>query len=383
MTPLLLSALLALGSDAEPWTWQPDPLLTAPVPLPAPLLAQPSAPAPAPAPTEPGPGPPAAGPAAEPAPAPPAEPTWYDEGHALVSEGLRWSVERLDQFFGDERPVDLPRSRSYVRWRNDLVLRDDGTAGFTTGLRAELRIPSLDRRLERLRITIAGGTTDALDRLLPGDTPSPDAVNQPSAGLKLFLLDTLLTQTDLQAGFLFSLPVGWYTRLRLRHVRPVEDLLVARFALSTFWQTPTGWGTRQDADLERQLAPWLLLRLANTGTITERSRGWEWSSELALLAAVGQRTALFLGGAALGATDVGPVVEVWKVHARARRDVLRRWLFLELEPGVEWKRPPGGGRLRERSLILRLDVQFDAARAGRSGPGPAPAAPRGPAPSGG
>lgn len=358
MIPHLLPALLALSSGAAPpWTWEPDPFVTAPAPV---LVATTPPPPPI------TPLPPEAVPGAAPAPAP----TWYDEGHAIVSEGLFWSVERLDQFFGDERQVDLPRARSYVRWRNDLTLRDDGTAAFTTGLRAELRIPSLDRRLKALRITIAGGTTDALDRLLPGDAPSPDAVNQPSAGLKLFLLDTLLTQTDLQAGLLATLPVGWYARLRLRHVRPVEDLLVARFALSTFWQTPTGWGTRQDADLERQLAPWLLLRLANTGTVTQRSRGWEWSSELALLAAVGQRTALFLGGGPAGATDVGPVVETWKVHARARRDVLRRWLFLEVEPGVAWTRPAGGGRQRERSVILRLDLQFDAASRAARAPAP-------------
>jgi hypothetical protein len=290
-----------------------------------------------------------------------------DTGHAYVAEGLFWSIGRLDQFFADESEVDLPRARSFVRWRNDLTLTDDGSAAFTTGLRAELRIPSLDRRLEALRLVIGAGTTDALDQLLPGDPRAPgvprapDAPDRPNAGLKLAIFETLLTQTDVQGGLLFSLPLGWYTRLRLRHVQPVEDVLVARFALSGFWQTNTGWGTRQDANLERQLLGWLLLRLANTGTVTERSRGWEWGSELALLAAVGEATALFLGGGASGASRLGPVVELWRVHTRARRDVWRRWLFLEVEPAVQWLRPPGGGRQRERSVTLRLEVQFDAA----------------------
>ncbi len=369
MLPLLLVSLLAsTPAPAQPWTWTAD--LLAEGPAPAPALAAPApggvTPAHDLAPVEPA-GPAGPGSPATPAPeeAPPEERRWYDASHAAVTEGLLWSVRRLDQFFGDERQVDLPRSRSFVRWRNDLKLTEAGAAVFKTGVRAELRIASLDQRLEALRLTISGGTTDALDRLVPTDAPAPDASDQPSAGLKLFLLDRLLTQSDVQAGLLFSLPMGWYTRLVVRHVEPVDGWFVARFALSGFWQTPTGFGTRQDADLERQLAPWLLLRLANTGTVTERSRGWEWSSELALLAAAGPRTALFLGAGALGATDVGAVVETYRVHGRVRRDVLRRWLFLEVEPGVEWRRPVGGGRQRERSVVLRLEVQFDAA----TGPG--------------
>jgi len=347
-TGFLLSALLALAPcpslaeegapAAAPATPTPEPVLTPvnPEPVLTPVIQEPLQP-------------------------PPERPTWVDEGHAAVAEGLLWSVERLDHFFADEREVDLPRGRSFVRWRNELKARDDGAFAFGTGARADLELPSLDRRLHSLRLTISGGSTDPRGDLQAAGAPAPDASTRPSAGLRLALLDALLTQTDLSAGLLFSLPVGWFTRLRLRHVHPVEGLLVARLALAVFWQTPTGWGTRQDAELERQLLHWLVLRLDGTGTVTERSRGWEWGSELSLLAALGSRTAAFLGAGPNGATAVGPVVETWKAHARLRRDVARRWLFLELEPGVQWLRPPGGGRQRERFVILRLEVQFDAA----------------------
>jgi hypothetical protein len=291
----------------------------------------------------------------------PPSPTWVDSSHAFVSEGLLWSVERLDHFFADEREVDLPRARSFIRWRNDLTIHDNGRMAFTTGVRAELTFPNLDRRLSALRLTISGGAADTLDALRQDGPATPDTPPRPAAGLRLPIFDTLLTQTDLQAGLLFTLPVGWFVRARLRHVQPIEGLMVARLALSGFWQTPTGFGTRQDVELERLLRPWLVLRLGNTGIVTERSRGWEWSSELSLLAAVGSRTALFLGGGPSGATLAGPTVETWTVHARIRRDVWRRWIFLELEPGVQWTRPPGGGRLRDRYVIVRLEAQFDAA----------------------
>lgn len=313
---------------------------------------------------------------------------WLDEGHQAVSRGLLWPVARLDRFFSDEREVDLPRARSFVRWRNDLKLYDDGAFAYTTDVRAELRFPGLDRRLDRLGLVISGGTTDALDRLLPGDASASDPTGRGSAGLRLDVLDSLFTQTDLRVGLLFGLPVGWFTRLRFRHVQPLGEVLVARLALSGFWQTNTGWGTRQDLDLERPLWPWLLLRLANTATISEVTRGWEWTSELSLLATVGERGAVGLAGAAMGAsrpgqvpgpvpgTLIGPttawVVETWRVRARLRRDVYRRWLFVELEPELDFVRPPGGGRNRTRSVVLRLEVQFDASTR-RPGPRRPPA----------
>lgn len=380
MIPLLVPVLLALAAADAPPAAQAPPRpasaepAAAPPATPADPADPPLDPSPAP-PTDPAPLAPASpGQAEAPAPPPPEvgaqapppaphEPragAWFDEGHALVSEGLAWSVERLDRFFADEREVDLPRARSFLRWRNELTLRDDGSVAASTGVRGELRFPALSRRLSALRLTIAAGTTEIVERALPGEPAPPTATERPSAGLRLALLDTLLTQTDLQAGLLFRLPIGWYTRLRLRRVQPIDGVLLARMALSGFWQTDTGWGTRQDLDLERPLLPWLLVRLGSTGTLTERSRGWEWGSELAFLAAATPRIALLLGGGALGASQAGPVVETWLVHARVRRDVLRRWLFLEVEPGVSWKRPPGGGRQRVRSVILRLEIQFGA-----------------------
>jgi hypothetical protein len=369
LATMLAPIPLAAWADGLPAAPPPAALPSAAPPAaePAPDPELPAEP-PTPEPEIPGPAP---APAIEEAPQrPPGHPTWVDSGHSAVAEGFLWSVDRLDHFFADEREVDLPRPRSFVRWRNEVEARDDGTFAASTAVRAELLFPSLDRRLRALRLTISGGTNDALDQLISGQAPAPDAARRPTAGLRLPIFDALFTQTDLQAGLLFSLPIGWYTRLRLRHVQPVEDVLLARFALSGFWQTPTGWGTRQDVELERQLLSWLLLRLDGTGTVTQRSRGWEWASELSLLAAAGSRTAVFLGGGPAGATQAGPVVETWRAHTRVRRDVLRRWIFVELEPAVAWQRPPGGGRDRTRSIILRLEIQFDAAM--YPGPGTTP-----------
>jgi hypothetical protein len=299
--------------------------------------------------------------------------TWIDASHRALSQGALWAFLQFDRFFADERDVDLPRTRSFIRWRNGLALREGGGRLYAADLRAEAVLPSFDRRLDRLRLrlTVAATSPEAIDPLIPAALLPADVPNRPHAGLVLSPFESLKAQTDLQTGALFRRPLGWYARARFRHLQPIGEALVARVSLAGFWQTDLGFGTRQELSLEHPISPWLLLRLANSSMVAERSRGWEWSSELALLAAAWPRTALSLSGAALGATQAGPGVEVWRVEARARRDAYRGWIFVEIAPEAVWTRGAGGRRPRATAVILRLELQFDAstgASLGKLGP---------------
>jgi hypothetical protein len=296
-----------------------------------------------------------------------------------VERSLAWTVDRFDRFFADERETDEERPGSFVRWRNDLRLGTDTVATYGTGLRADLDVPALSRRLERLRLTVTGDTVEPLDTLATGDA-APATPGPFSAGLRYLARPFLRARPDLSAGLLLQLPVGLFVRLRLRWTVPVVELLVARLATSGFWQTTTGWGARQDAVLERPLGGHALLRLASFATLTERSRGLEWRSELAAIEALGPRAAVAALGSAEGASDLGAVVETWRVALRVRRDVLRRWLFLEVEPALSWPLDATGRRTFVESVTFRLEVQFGERGGSTAAPTPTvPPAEPGPA----
>ena len=59
--------------------------------------------------------------------------------------------------------------------------------------------------------------------------------------------------------------------------------------------------------------------------------------------------------ASLGVNEVA----VYRLFTRVRRDVWRRWLFLELEPEVSWPTAPPLGRHKEHAVTLRVEVAFD------------------------
>jgi predicted dithiol-disulfide oxidoreductase (DUF899 family) len=58
-------------------------------------------------------------------------------------------------------------------------------------------------------------------------------------------------------------------------------------------------------------------------------------------------------------------VNAYRLATRLRRDVWRRWLFLEAEPDLTWRRDElTNARRRVPGITFRLEVHFDAAAAG-------------------
>lgn len=309
--------------------------------------------------------------AKKPLPPPPPdwpEESWIDVGHAFVEQRLFAPVLRLDRFFSDERDIDAERSRSFLRWRSEVRFSTETSRpAFTTGVRATLRLPGLNKQLRRLRVVIAGETRDAISTLFPPDlaedptrevTTDEEDVGSGDAGLRFYVWETLTSHADLGAGVLAQLPPGGYGRLRFRFAVPVRRVLLARTAVTGFWRSDTRFGTSAALDLERPVTPRAVVRLAGTGTISEVSRGVEWGSELALLTTFGMRSAAQWGASMSGATDALRRVERYRLYTRLRRDFYRHWLFVELEPEVAWPWTLERGRRTEWGVVLRVEVQF-------------------------
>jgi hypothetical protein len=272
---------------------------------------------------------------------------------------------------------------------------------FTTGLRATLRLPGLNKQLRRLRVVIAGETRDAIETLFPKEpgeedpeaegAPEDEGIGQGDAGLRFYLWDSFLSHASLGGGFLLDLPPGVYGRLRFRWAIPVRNILLARVALIGFWRSDVKFGSSASLDLERPVVRSIFARLSGGVTVSEErwaSSGFEWSSEAALLAPIPPRSGAQLAVAFTGATrgdaiapDAGTALpRAWsvphlarsRVYARLRTDVYRHWLFVELEPEMAWPWTPERGRYPAWGLALRLEVQFQ----GKEAPPPPPPPPQ-------
>lgn len=288
------------------------------------------------------------------------EETWLDAGHAFIERKLFAPVIRFDRFFSDERDLEPERSRSFLRFRNEVRFSDEGSPVFGTSIRASLKLPGLATWLDRLRLDIAGAAEDAGSALFP-DGPgalAPDRVGRADAELRYGIWRGLLSRVDIGAGVLLELPPGVFGRARFRAAIPVRDLFLTRFAQTGYWRSDVGFGTSSHLDFERPLGPITLVRLAGRGEINQDRPDVVWTSELALLRSFGASRAVALGTGIEGATDAPVAVSRYRVFTRLRRDVWRRWLFAELEPEVGWPWSPVEGRHRVLAVYVRLELQF-------------------------
>lgn len=288
----------------------------------------------------------------------PAEDNWLDATHAFVAEQLFAPALVFDRFFSDETVLDAERSRSFVRWRNELRLERGTLPSYAITVRADLRLPGLNRLLDRLRLVVEGQTREAIATMFGEDgQEQTEPVGTGGAGLRLRLWEGLVSHGDLGAGVLLQLPPGAFARARLRWVVPVGDLFLARVATIGFWRTDTRFGTSVDAHLERGIKRLALLRLSSQGLVSEVSRGVEWFTELTALRAFTPTVFGSVGAGMSGATQAGTGVASYRVATRLRTDVYRRWLFVEAEPEVYWPWTPDG-RPTTWAVTFRVEVQF-------------------------
>ena len=292
-----------------------------------------------------------------------------DRTHSRVERDLFDAVVWFDRFFGDERMVVTERPESFLRWMNDLRWDKEELFSFRSTVRASVRLPRLRKRW---RLVISGETRGDPNAVTPEDPGNPglDAGSRVRTGSTELIYDILRTPRsilDAGAGVRVKIPPDALVRTRFQHARPVTVSTLGRFTATAYWDARDGFGESNQVDLERWLAPPTLLRWSNSFSIAEKSNGWTWSTELSLLHKLSPKSAITFAGGVSGSTRPAWIATNHRVLARYRRNVLRKWLFLQGEPDIHWPRKEDGSRKPVWGATLRVEILF-------TGVGPNPTA---------
>lgn len=294
-----------------------------------------------------------------------------DRTHDFLERSFYRQVVWFDDFFGRVETEDLRPPDYRVRWQNAFRVAGNGRSTFRTSVRANLRLPRIS---ERLHLVFSGENEQETAPGLPEDAGNPGFDRTLRRNARLvntelrynFLRDPGLT-FFLGAGVRLRIPPEAFVRARFLYEHRLGNLALLRFGETPFWKDRDGIGETTEVSLERQIGPKMLLLWGNSGTISQRSRGLEWGSELSLLRQLAPDRAVTLAGGAFGTTRPSAVVETWRVYARYRSTILREWLFYELEPEVFWPRSAtgeaDGGYRAALAGTLRLEVAFRGAAA--------------------
>ncbi|MCY3932545.1 MAG: hypothetical protein OXH70_12580 [Acidobacteria bacterium] len=275
--------------------------------------------------------------------------------HRTACETALW----FDHLFGDYRldeKLEATYGRAFVgvAWDEHYGFEDD------LSFRARLHFPNMERRLNAFigRDDREDVLEDAQRR---GATSLPRMFDPEDdewlVGLGYRPISSGNSDLDFDLGMNFNFPIEPWARARYRHRFFLSETDLVRFRHTLFWERDDGWGLATRIDYEHAFPAGSMLRWRGAGKVSDITRGADWFAELSYYHRVGRRRALAHQIGANGETGAPVLVENYFVRFIYRQQILREWLFLEIGPGLAWRREEPGVP-RDSVPILRFGVEM-------------------------
>lgn len=300
---------------------------------------------------------------------------WMDTSHEFVTSKSDALAGWMDGFFGTQRADDeAARSFLRLRFQHDWD-EEEGHDIKKPKLRGKVDLPRLDKRLG-LIFSDAGDDTvnEEVDNLLADEQPNNDVALQYTG------VDKGRSRLD----FKLSLPsFKLKTGVRYRYKYPFSEKLSGRFTEELIFRDGKGFETTTRLELDDALSKDLLLRWSNRFRYGQRTAGIEWNSTIGLGQRIDEKQAIsyfasvsgktkpeFLSERAAERLPGEPrithekpewLTEAYGVGVLYRLNFFRRWLFVEIEPAVLWRRHYAQEDNREPVGVItaRLEILFD------------------------
>ena len=263
-----------------------------------------------------------------------------DRYHEQTEKLLLDSAEWIDKFFGTENYTSEVNS-TYLRVQLTGFLEDGEGFDFKSRFRLRLKLPNTEKRF---RLTVAS-SPDEIER-------EDDTTDDPSDGttierleevddnlttaLEYFFLDKQRHNMKFSVGATIrdSSLVG-YGSTRYRYQVDVRRWTL-RFVERVRWYTDDGWDARSELDFERSILDHLFFRTTPSLTWKEKEDGFTYSWNTSLFHPLNEKAALEYQFNNYFSTEISGRLKEANVRVKYRRQIWRKWLFMEIAPQLAW-----------------------------------------------
>jgi len=281
--------------------------------------------------------------------------SWYDGGHDYVTDRLQRAAVWLDDFFGDPRAEKEKQASAYMHVVLDAFysgVEDQSENGVR--FRGGVDLPKLDRRLRLLVTSDADSTVTG--RELAGTAKDDVKDTDGAVGLSYLFRDRPGHKFSLGGGLSGGLSPALLLAGRYVHTRHWTTNTASHVTSTVYWKSEDGPGVSTLLDYEWSPDADTLWRTTLFGNYKEEIRGLEWSAQAKWAKRLNSKTAINVRGGFQGQTEPNSVLSEGWLKFLYRRNVLRPWLFYELEPGFSW--PESLDYRGEPTFAVRLEIQF-------------------------
>lgn len=278
--------------------------------------------------------------------------TWLDSSHGYATDRAQELTQWMDDYFGTPN-YEIEQAESLIRLDFITDWDEEDKLNNNIRLRGKLQLPKVSRRLN---LVFSGEEGDELD---PG---LEERKLDDNFGLLYEVSESRRSRFDLTMGITWNrLRPG----VRYRFQDSLGEFSSYRLTQRVQWESDEGFYSTSQAEINRALDENTFLRWNNRVVYGEETDGAEWITRLSLFqrresANRKRRLGINFFGSVNGVTDPESYVKNYRLGVLFRRQIYRKFLFLELEPAYNYRqREPDETRKFAWSIALRLQIALE------------------------
>jgi len=253
----------------------------------------------------------------------------FDDTHSYISRQIQDFADALDTFFSNDRAFEeLQGSRININLLQSNI--DHKKPGYRAELRAKLVFPKTQKKL-KLLIETQDEDEETQQTNLPGTLQTQEQ----TIGLRFIEKETNKWRVHTDTGLRFKSGIDAFARLRLRRLIP-KDAWVYRIAQNFYWYRIDGAGEDTRLDIDHPVTEHLLFRSTSEATWLNKNRYFDLGQDFILFQKINKRKAINYQVGVRDTTEPRTHAKNYFFTARYREQVHQNWLFLEVNPGVNY-----------------------------------------------
>jgi hypothetical protein len=275
---------------------------------------------------------------------------WLDIMHQNIALSVNNSALWFDDFFALEHFSHNEKAKGEARIRLGWEPRSRDFREFETRFKLRLKLPNFKNRADLVLSDYDDEQPD--NRVRSSGNENFNEQNRFSLALRW--------KHNPQSGLSHRVGVGRrlqaFVKSRYRDSQSLSAKTTLRWQTSAYFYTSDGLGTDFSWQLDYNPAESSIFRFNNHFYYRDRSNDWLWQHSWQKLTQIDEKNALIAGVYIEGLSQPNYRLEEYLVSVRWRKNVLRDWLFYEVEPFILWRRDEGFSG--SYGIALRLEGFF-------------------------
>lgn len=281
------------------------------------------------------------------------EDDWLFGFHDAISDSVNGTALWFDSFFATDE-IDGTTAESSLRVRFGWEPRARKLNVFTKKIRLRLKLPKLEKKVDFI-------FSDELDdnqsnKVVQGRNLTYEGGDSLTAAIRVININKPNRFIDSRIGVASD---DLFAKVRFKFLKPFSERHLFEFQPSIHYYLKDGFGQHLFAEYNYNYSMDKQLRTSISVKFSQAFDGYNWKQANYFLRQIDKRQAYAIGFVTHGEKNArrGFVADNYKLSYLYRANAYRKWLYVEVEPFLEW--PQEDNYSTTLGISLRIEGYFN------------------------